>query len=79
MALGPDQDMTLSLINCLLLPTFRSQAAIVSKISIVFTFSQVQAYVDKTGLIVKLVKVNPGPSFEKLQSGVLVTTYNLES
>ena len=54
-------------IGCLPRPTsaFRSRAAIVSKISIVFIFPRVKAYVSKTDLAVKLVKVILGPSLEQ--------------
>ena len=40
-------------ISCLHLPTFWSQAAIVSEKSTVFTFSYRKAYVTKVGLAVK--------------------------
>ena len=40
-------------IRCLLLPTFRSLAAIVSEKSTVFTFSYRKAYVTKVDLAVK--------------------------
>ena len=40
-------------IRCLLLPTFRSLAAIVSEKSTVFTFSYKKAYVTQFGLAVK--------------------------
>ena len=46
------------------LPTFRSQAAIVSKESIVFTFSYRKAFT-KFDLAIKQVKVNLGLSFEQ--------------
>ena len=51
-------------IRCLLLPTFRSLAAIVSEKSTVFTFSHVTAQITKLDLAVKYVKVTPGSSFE---------------
>ena len=41
------------LIRCLLLPTFRSLAAIVAEKSIVFTFSHRKAYVSKFDLAIK--------------------------
>ena len=61
MTLGQGQEMTLAFINylpsltisCLHLAIFRSQAATVSKISIVFAFSHVKAYVSKIDLAVK--------------------------
>ena len=56
-------------IRCLLLPTFRSLAAIVSEKSTVFTFSYRKAYVTKFDLAVKLVKVTPGSSFEQFMMG----------
>ena len=71
--LGPrsrnDLDLQYSLtliysIRCLLLPTFRSLAAIVSEKSTVFSFSQRKAYVTKFDLAVKWVKVTSGSSFE---------------
>ena len=43
----------INLIRCLLLPTFRSLAAIVSEKSTVFTFSFRKAYVTKFDLAVK--------------------------
>ena len=46
-----------------------SQAAIVFKKSIVFTFSHVKAYVSKIDLIVKLVKVILGSSFDQIMIG----------
>ena len=51
-----DLQYSLTLINslrCLLLPTFRSLAAIVSENSTVFTFSHRKAYVTKFDLAVK--------------------------
>ena len=56
-------------IRCLLLPTFRSLAAIVSEKSTVFTFSHRKAEVTKFDLAVKLVKVTPGSSFEQTMMG----------
>ena len=53
--------MTLTLINCI--PS--SCLQVISKISIVFTFSHVQAYVSETELALKFVKVILGPSFEQ--------------
>ena len=44
---------------------FRSQAAIFSKISTVFTFSYRKVEVTKFDLVVKKVKVNPGSSLEQ--------------
>ena len=55
--------------RCLLLPTLMPQAAIVSKVSIVFTSSNVQAYVTKTDIVIKLVKVNLEQSFEQTTMG----------
>ena len=56
-------------ISCLHLPTFRSQAAIVSEKSTVFTFSHRKAYVTKFDLAIKQVKVTPGSSFEETMMG----------
>ena len=56
-------------IRCLLLPTFRSLAAILSEKSTVFTFSYRNAYVTKFDLCVNLVKVNPGSSFVQTMMG----------
>ena len=76
--LGPrsrnDLDLQYSLtfinsLRCLLLSTFRSQAAIVSEKSTVFTFSHRKAYVTKFDLAVKWVKVTPGSSFEQTMIG----------
>ena len=61
MTLGQGQEMTLTFktiylhysISCLHLPTFRSQAAIDSEKSTVFTFSYRKAYVTKFDLAVK--------------------------
>ena len=51
------------------LPLFRSQAAIVFKKSIIFTFSHVKAYVSKIDLAVKQVKVILGSSFYQTMVG----------
>ena len=76
--LGPrsrnDLDLQYSLtfiksLRCLLQPTFRSLAAIVSEKSTVFTFSHRKAYVTKFDLAVKKVKVTPGSSFEQTMMG----------
>ena len=76
--LGPrsrnDLDLQYSLtfintLRCLLLPTFRSHASIVSEKSTVFTFSYRKAYVTKFDLAVKQVKVTPGSSFEQTMMG----------
>ena len=56
-------------IRCLLLPAFRSLAAIVYEKSTVFTFSYRKAYVNKFDLAVKYVKVTPGSSFEQTMMG----------
>ena len=48
--------------RCLLLPTFRSLAAIVSEKSTVFTFSYRKAHVTKFDLAKNYVKVTPGSS-----------------
>ena len=61
MTLGKGQEMTLTLIShtfidsigCLHLATFKSQAAIVSDISIVFAFSHVNAYFSEIDLAIK--------------------------
>ena len=50
-------------ISCLYLPTFRSQASIVSEKSTVFTFSYKNVKVSKFDLAVKYLKVTPGSSF----------------
>ena len=55
--------------RCLLLPTFRSLAAIDSEKSTVFTFSHRKAYVTKFDLAVKKVKATPGSSFEQSMMG----------
>ena len=47
------------------LPSFRSQTAIISEKYIVFTFSCRKALVTKFGIVVKLVKVNPGSELEQ--------------
>ena len=74
--LGPRNDLDLQYsptfinsLRCLLLPTFRSLAAIVSEKSTVFTFSLRKAYVTKFDLAVKQVKVTPGSSFEQTMMG----------
>ena len=62
MTLGQGQEMALTLINytftndsisCLHLATFKYHAAIAAKISIVYAFSHVTAYVSKIDLVVK--------------------------
>ena len=56
MTLGQGQEMTLTIINyipSMTLATFKSQADIVSKISIVFAFFHVKAYVSKINLAIK--------------------------
>ena len=58
MTLGQGQEMTS--ISCQYLATFKSQDATVSKISIVFAFTHVKAYVSKIDPVVKTVKVIPG-------------------
>ena len=55
--------------SCLHLPTLRSQAAIVSEKSTVFTFSHRKAYVAKFDLVVKNVKVTSGSSFVQTMMG----------
>ena len=68
-----DLQYSLTLINsirCLLLPTFRSLAAITSEKSTIFTFSFGKAKVTKFDLAIKLVKVNPGSSFEQTMMGL---------
>ena len=66
MTLGQGQERTLTLnthipsSSCLHLPNIRSQAAIVSEKSIVFTFPT-EKPVMKFYLVVKWVKVNPWP------------------
>ena len=59
----------INLIRCLLLPTFRSLAAIVSEKNTIFTFSYGKAQITKFDLAVKLVKVTPGSSFEQTMMG----------
>ena len=56
-------------IRCLLLPSFRSLASIVSEKSTVFTFSYGKAQITKFDLAVKLITVTPGSSFEKKMMG----------
>ena len=69
------QEMTLTQINHILslvvlyLTLFRSQAAIAFKISIIFTFSHVKAYVSKIDLVVEQVKVILGSSFYQTMMG----------
>ena len=58
----------ISSIICLHLPTFRSQATIVSE-NPVFTFSYTKAYVIKFDLAVTYVKVYPRSSFEQTMMG----------
>ena len=53
--------------SCLYLPTFRSQASIVSEKSTVFTFSYRK--VSKFDLVLKYVKVTPGSSFKQTMMG----------
>ena len=78
MTLGQSQEMTLTFnthttfinsISCLHLPTFRSQAALLSEKSTVFTFSYRKPQVTKFYLVIKKVKVNQGPSFEQTMLG----------
>ena len=52
-------------ISCLYLPTVRSQVAIVSEKSTIFSFSYSKAFVSKVDLAVKYVKVTPMSSFEQ--------------
>ena len=56
-------------ISCLHLATFKCQAETVSKISIVFAFPHVKAFVSKIELTIKYVKVIPGSSFEQTMIG----------
>ena len=56
-------------IKCLLLPIFRSMAAILSEKYTVFTFSHRNAYVTKFDLGVNMVMVNPGSSFIQTMMG----------
>ena len=56
-------------VNCLHLPTFRSQAANLSEKSTVFTFFFRKTYVIKFDLAVNKVIVNPGSSFEQTMMG----------
>ena len=46
-------------------PISRSQDAIISKVSIIVTFSHIKAQVAKFDLAVKYVKINTGLSFEQ--------------
>ena len=62
-------DAFINSISCLHLPTFRSQATIVSEKSTVFTFSYRNAYVTKLDLGVNKVNVNPGSSFVQTMMG----------
>ena len=62
-------------IRCLLLPAFRSLAAIVSEKSTVFTFSYRKAYVTKFDLAVEQVKVTPGSSIEQFMIGWSLRCY----
>ena len=50
------------LVDCICISTFKSQAAIISKIFIIFAFYHVNAYVSKTDLIL-------GSSFEHYKMG----------
>ena len=59
----------ISSISCLHLPTFRSQAAIVSEKIQCFHFSHRKAYVTKFDIAVKYVKVTQGSSFEQTLMG----------
>ena len=72
-----DLDLNLShtFISCLLMQIFRSQADIVSKISIAFSFSHVKAFVSKTDIAIKLVKVILGPSSEQTLMGLSPRDY----
>ena len=72
---GQGQEMTLTFhtfinsISCLHLPTFKSQAAIVSEKYDNFNFSYRDALVTKFDLAIKKVKINPGSSFEQTMMG----------
>ena len=55
-------------------PNFRSQDAIISKVSIIVTFSHIKGEVAKIKLAVKYVKLNTGLS-NKLESLMLHTKY----
>ena len=57
------------LIIYLNLPTFRSQAALVSEKSTIFIFSYIKAQETKFDIVIKYVKVNPGLSFEQIMIG----------
>ena len=59
----------LSLINCLLLPTFSHRLQWFLKNPLFSIFSYRQALVTKFDLAVKKVKVNPGSSFEQTMIG----------
>ena len=65
-------------IRCLLLPTFRSLAALLSEKYTVFTFSHRNAYVTKFDVGVNQVKVNTGSSsinYDGLESPMLHTKF----
>ena len=62
-------DLDLNKSHTFHLPLFRSQAATVSKISIIFTFSHVSAYISKIDLAVTQVKVMLGSSFYQTMMG----------
>ena len=67
-----DLEYSLTFINsisCLHLPTFGSQAAIVSEKATVITFSYRKAKYTKFDLAVKYVMVNTGSSFEQNMMG----------
>ena len=55
--------------SCLHIPTFRSQTAIVSEKSTVFSSSHRKAYVTKFDLVGKYVKVTPGSPFVQTMMG----------
>ena len=74
--LGPRLRNDLDLKLSHLLPTFRSQAATVSKVSIVFTFPHIQTYVSKTDLAVLVKVILPRAiSFEQSTMGWSPRTY----
>ena len=64
-------------IRCLLLPNFRSLAAIVCEKSTVFTFSYRKANVTKFDLAINKDKVTPGSSFEQFMMGLSPQCYIL--
>ena len=67
-----DRQYSLTFINsfgCLHLTSFRSQFAIFSEKSTVFTFSYRKTYVTKFDLSVNWAKVNPGSSFVQTMIG----------